>query len=139
MKPTWIEFTARADGRGTLVAIEGGRDVPFEIKRVYSMFAMPEGATRGGHAHRRQRQVIVCQAGCCRLSLDDGRERKEVSLDRPARGLVLEPRVWHELRDFSPDCVLMVMADGHYDPRDVIADRGEFLSLAGVEPTSPHA
>lgn len=139
MKPTWIEFTAHADRRGTLVAVEGGRDVPFEIRRVYSMFAMPAGAMRGAHAHRRQRQVIVCLAGNCLLRLDDGCERLELRLDRPSRGLMLEPRVWHELGDFSPDCVLLVLADGLYESGDVVADRGEFLRLVGVDPEGARA
>lgn len=133
MTPQWIEFPVHADPRGVLIAIEGGRDLPFEIRRVFTMSGMPAGSVRGAHAHRRQRQVVLCQAGACTLSLDDGRERRVERLARGPRGLVLEPGVWHELRDFSADCVLLVLADGPYDPADLIADRGEFLRLAGAD------
>lgn len=130
MQPVWIEFKSHVDNRGTLVVMEGGRDLPFEVRRVYTMFGLHPKAVRGAHAHRQQKQVIQCLAGSCRLTLDDGHEPITVRLDEPARGLLLAPQVWHELRDFSADCVLLVTADGHFDPADVVTDRAEFLALA---------
>ena len=135
MTPKWITLTQRGDERGLLVAIEGGRDVPFEIKRVYTLYGFTPGSVRGGHAHKTLRQVIVCLAGSCLIDLDDNVDVQTVSLDAPMRGLVLDPMVWHEMRGFSPDCVLMVLAAEHYDEGDYIRNRAEFQRLsAGATP-----
>jgi dTDP-4-dehydrorhamnose 3,5-epimerase-like enzyme len=130
MTPEWINFVPRGDERGVLVAIESGRDVPFEIKRIYTLHGLQPGAVRGGHAHKTLRQVIICLSGSCLIDLDDGESAQTVSLDNPARGLALAPMVWHEMRGFSPGCVLMVLAAAHYDEADYIRDRGEFLKRA---------
>ncbi len=129
MKAQWITFPSRGDARGLLVPMEACKVVPFAIQRVYALVRLQAGLTRGAHAHHRLRQVIVALAGSCRVRLDDGRAETSVALDDPARGLVLEPMVWHEMADFSPDCVLLVLADAHYDEADYIRDRGEFLRL----------
>lgn len=126
MRFQWVQFQARTDARGTLVPMEAGQDVPFAIERVYAIVRPVAGWVRGAHAHRRLRQVIVCLAGSCRITLDDGRETATAMLDEPARGLLLEPMVWHELEGFSEDCVLLVLADSHYDPADYISDGKEF-------------
>ena len=126
MTPEWITFTPRGDTRGVLVAIEGGTDVPFAIKRVYTLHGFTAGSVRGGHAHKTLRQVIVCLAGSCVIDLDDGGIAQPVTLSDPARGLVLAPMVWHAMRDFSPGCVLMVLAADHYDEADYIRERDEF-------------
>lgn len=130
MTPEWIKFKPRGDERGTLVAIEGGRDVPFEIKRVYTLTSMSPGGIRGGHAHKMLRQVIVCLSGSCTVDLDNGSDHLSVTLNDAACGLCLEPMIWHEMRDFSPGCVLMVLAADHYDEPDYIRDRNEFLKRA---------
>lgn len=130
MTPEWVTFVPRDEGRGVLVAIEGGRDVPFAIKRVYTLQKLTADAVRGGHAHQVLRQVIVCLAGSCFIDLDDGEDTQVVSLDNLGKGLLLEPMVWHELRRFSPDCVLMVLASEHYDDADYIHDRVEFRQRA---------
>ncbi|MEY4489884.1 MAG: hypothetical protein RIQ79_2392 [Verrucomicrobiota bacterium] len=131
MNVKWITFSARGDSRGLLVPIEAGKDVPFAIKRVYGLLHMQAGVVRGAHAHRMLRQVIVALSGACLITLDDGRTKESVALDNPARGLLLEPMVWHEMADFSADCVLLVLAAEHYDEGDYIRDRAEFLRLSG--------
>jgi dTDP-4-dehydrorhamnose 3,5-epimerase-like enzyme len=113
-----------------LVAIESGRDTPFVLKRVYTLTGLQAGGVRGGHAHKKTRQVIVCLAGECMIDLDDGGSVLSVPLNDPASGLVLEPMVWHEMRAFSPGCVLMVLAADHYDEADYIRDRAEFIKCA---------
>lgn len=120
----------RVDERGSLVAIEGQRDVPFDIKRVYYIFGSQPHVRRGGHAHYRLKQMAVCVAGSCRFLMDDGIERRTHVLDRQSRGLIIDPMVWHEMDNFSPDCVLLVLADAVYDRADYISDYGEFLTLA---------
>jgi hypothetical protein len=109
--------------------MEAERQVPFPVRRVYALVDLLVGGARGGHAHRSLRQVIVALAGSCRVLLDDGRTGLTVRLDEPGRGLLLEPMVWHEMADFSPGCVLLVLAAEHYDEGDYIRQRGEFERL----------
>lgn len=127
----FLPFSPKGDERGSLVAIEEGRDVPFPIARAYYLYGTREGVTRGLHAHRQLRQVAVAVAGSCAMLLDDGRARTTVLLNDPAAGLLLEPMVWHEMSDFTDDCVLLVLADAPYDEADYIRDYQQFLSLAG--------
>lgn len=127
-----IDFALRGDERGRLVAIEQLRDVPFAIARVYYVYATTPGTSRGHHAHRALNQLAVAVAGSCTMLLDDGVTRVSVRLDDPAVGLTLPPMVWHEMRDFSPDCVLMVLADAAYDEADYIRDYHDFIALVAA-------
>ena len=124
-----IPLALRGDDRGRLVAIESSREAPFEIARVYYVFATNPGVTRGLHAHRALNQMAVAVSGSCTMLLDDGAQRIEVRLDDPAVGLTLPPLVWHEMSDFSADCVLMVLADAAYDEGDYIRDYDAFIAL----------
>ena len=119
------------DERGSLAVMESNRDVPFGISRVYYMFGLAPGTERGFHAHRALDQWAVCVAGSCTMVLDDGVCRREVVLDSPNRGLHVPPMVWHEMRDFSPDAVLMVLASAPYDEADYIRDYPAFLAALG--------
>lgn len=125
-----VPLTVKGDKRGSLVAIEQLRDAPFAIARVYYLYGTKPGVTRGLHAHRELRQLVVALAGSCTMLLDDGDRRTSIRLGDPATGLLLPPLVWHEMSDFSPDCVLMVIADAAYDEADYIRDYGEFLAVA---------
>lgn len=118
------------DERGSLVALEGGKSVPFHIKRVYYIFGTKEGVSRGFHAHRYLKQVAICVAGSCRFILDDGKFREEVLLEKSSEGLLIEGLTWREMHDFSPDCVLMVLASEYYDEADYIRDYRTFLKAA---------
>ena len=125
-----LPLAVKGDERGRLVAIEGANDAPFAIARVYYVYATTAGTVRGLHAHRTLNQLAVAVAGSCDMLLDDGAKRVTVTLDDPATALTLPPMVWHEMRDFSPDCVLMVLADASYDEGDYIRDYDQFLELA---------
>ena len=125
-----VPLAVRGDARGSLVAIEGTSDIPFAIERVYYVYATVTGVTRGLHAHRALHQLAVAVAGSCTMLLDDGTNKVSVRLDDPATGLTRGPMIWREMSDFSPDCVLMVLADAAYDEADYIRDYGEFLALA---------
>jgi dTDP-4-dehydrorhamnose 3,5-epimerase-like enzyme len=125
-----IPLAVRGDERGRLVAIEGLGEVPFAIARVYYVYATSPGVTRGLHAHRALNQVAVAVAGSCTMLLDDGNARVSVRLDDPATGLTLPPMIWHEMSDFSDDCVLLVLADAPYDEDDYIRDYRDFQSAA---------
>src|SRR5690554_4837494 len=123
----WAHFPPLGDDRGSLVALEAEKTVPFEIKRVYYIFGTQQGVARGFHAHKQLKQVAVCVTGKCRMILDDGRNKEEVWLDSPTKGLLIGDLVWREMHDFSEDCVLLVLASEHYDESDYIRDYDEFL------------
>lgn len=125
----FIDLAVRGDERGSLVAIEALADVPFRIERAYFIYGTKPGVERGFHAHRQCAQFAVAVAGSCMMSLDDGSVTAEARLDRPDRGIVIPPMNWHEMRDFSDDCVLLVLADAPYDEGDYIRDRDEFRRL----------
>lgn len=120
-------FQQHGDDRGMLVALEEYNDIPFEIKRVYYMYDTKEGVHRGFHAHKDLEQIMICIHGSCKIRLDNGREKKIVSLEKPYEGLYLPGNIWREMYDFSSDAVLMVLASKPYDESDYIRDHDEFL------------
>ena len=123
----WVNLPPLGDERGSLVALEAGKSVPFEIKRVYYLFATKDGVSRGFHAHKKLQQMAVWVAGKCRMVLDDGHTREEAWLDSPTKGLLVNDLVWHEMHDFSSDCVMLVLASEHYDESDYLRNYAEFL------------
>lgn len=92
------------------------------------MYDTLEGVVRGKHAHKKLHQILFCVAGACTVSLDDGKEKAEVRLDQPSRGLLIGPGIWREMYDFTPGAVLMVLASEYYDESDYIRDYQEFLN-----------
>jgi len=123
----FIKLQSFGDERGSLVALEQGRNIPFEIKRIYYLFDTKRNVKRGLHAHKNLKQVVIALKGQCTFVLDDGTERIEVALCNPEQGLLLESFVWREMYDFSEDCVLMVLASDYYDEADYIRNYEEFL------------
>lgn len=123
----WLKFPALGDERGSLVVLEAEKKIPFPIKRAYYLFGTKPDIARGFHAHKSLWQAAVCVAGKCRMVLDDGKKKEDVWLDSPTEGIILPPMLWHEMHDFSPDCVLLVLASEHYDETDYIRDYGDFL------------
>ncbi|WP_368168895.1 MULTISPECIES: sugar 3,4-ketoisomerase [unclassified Aeromonas] len=127
-----INFNALGDDRGHLVAIEENRHVPFEIKRVYYLFDTKLDVARGFHAHKAVKQVAICLTGSCRFVMDDGSNKQSVVLDSPAQGLLIDIMQWHEMYDFSHDCVLLVLASDIYDESDYIRNYDEFIAASKV-------
>lgn len=125
---TLIEFRVVADRRGNLVPIEGGQDIPFDIKRVYYLFDVPGGAERGGHAHRDLQQIIIAQSGSFDVTIDDGKERKKIQLNRSFYGLLIPRMIWREIDNFSGGAVSLVLASEHYDEMDYFRDYDEFMA-----------
>ena len=117
-----IELLDLGDERGGLVALEGNDTVPFKIRRVYYIINTKKGVSRGFHAHKKLKQLAVCIAGSCNLILDNGLEKESVFLDSPLKGVIIDKMIWHEMHDFSDNCVLMVLADDIYDEDDYIRD-----------------
>jgi dTDP-4-dehydrorhamnose 3,5-epimerase-like enzyme len=124
-----INFREMGADQGWLVSLEGERNVPFPIRRVYYIYGTRPGIHRGAHAHHQLRQIAVCLNGSCKILLDDGHQREEVHLTSNTEGLMLEPKIWHEMYDFSPGCVLIVLADAWYDEADYIRDYSKFRAM----------
>jgi len=116
-----------------LVALESGRNVPFEIKRAYYLFGTAAGVSRGFHAHKKLQQLMICVRGACKVLLYDGKEEMEVFLNKPNIGLYISAMIWREIHDLSQDCVVVVLADQYYDEDDYIRDRERFLEMTGHE------
>lgn len=125
-----VQLQTHGDERGALVALEDFKNVPFEIRRVYYLFATQPGVRRGLHAHRDLKQMLIAVRGSCRILLDDGKEKVNVLLDDPSQGLIIDSLIWREMHQFSDDCVLLVLASAHYDEADYIRDYSEFELLA---------
>jgi dTDP-4-dehydrorhamnose 3,5-epimerase-like enzyme len=121
-----VELPRITDPRGNLTFIEGGNHVPFDIARVYYLYDVPGGETRGGHAHRQLEQLIIAMSGAFDVVLDDGTERRTISLNRSYYGLYLPRMVWRELVNFSSGSVCAVLASRPYEPEDYYYDYDEF-------------
>jgi len=125
----WIDLKAIRDTRGLLVVAEALQSIPFDIKRIYFLRDLKPDAPRGFHAHKRLEQVAVCVAGACSFILDNGRSREAVRCESPAKGLYVGPMVWHEMHDFSPGCIILMLASDVYDETDYIRDIVEFRGV----------
>ncbi|GAA4652470.1 FdtA/QdtA family cupin domain-containing protein [Kistimonas scapharcae] len=126
-----LVFKEIKDNRGALVAIEAEKDIPFGIKRVYYIYGTAEKVRRGYHAHHELQQLAVCVKGACTFLLDDGNKKEILRLETPNKGVLINKMVWHEMYDFTDDCVLMVLASDHYKEDDYIRDYDEFVDLLG--------
>lgn len=126
-------FQQHGDERGMLVALEEYNDIPFEIKRVYYMYDTQKNVRRGFHAHKNLEQILVCVHGKCKILLDNGKEKKIVSLEKPYEGLYVPHEIWHEMYDFSPDAVLLVLASTLYKEGDYIRDYDEFIKFISLK------
>ncbi|NMX64227.1 WxcM-like domain-containing protein [Pseudomonas sp. WS 5111] len=125
----FLDITSKGDERGQLVALEYENDIPFEIKRVYYLTGTKQGVPRGFHAHKELLQVAVCVSGRCLMKLDDGVSKEEVWLDAPDKAIIIDRMIWHEMHDFSPDCVLLVLASDIYDESDYLREYSVFKNL----------
>ena len=112
---------------GGLSFVEGERDIPFAIKRIYCIFKTEEGSHRGFHAHKKNWQLLFCPYGSIDIVLTDGRTTETVTLDDPSKGLVLHPGLWREMIWNSDDSVLVVAASEYYDENEYIRNYDEFL------------
>jgi hypothetical protein len=118
---------------GNLTFVEGQNHVPFPIARIYYLYDVPGGATRGGHAHRSLQQLLIATSGSFEVILDDGCEKKTVTLNRSYVGLLLTPMIWRELVNFSSGSVCMVLASDVYDEDDYFRDYDEFLAAVASD------
>jgi len=122
-------FLKKGDENGSLIALEENKNIPFEIKRVYYIFDTKEGVRRGFHAHKSLEQVLICVSGSCDILLDDGEEKIVMNLKNRNEGIHIKQLIWHEMFNFSADCVLMVLASDFYYEEDYIRNYEKFLNL----------
>lgn len=113
--------------KGDISVVENGKEVPFDVKRIYYLYDVPGGADRGGHAHKELYQLIVAASGAFTVVLDDGKEKKAFSLNRPYQGLLVKPGIWRTLTDFSGGSICMVLASELYNPDDYIREYEKFM------------
>lgn len=123
-----IDFAVMGDDRGSLVAIENSKNIPFDIKRVYYIYDVNNGVERGFHAHKNLKQIAIAISGQCTFVVDDGSKRNEVVLDNPAKGLYIDGLTWREMKHFSKECTLLVLASDYYDENDYIRNYDEFTN-----------
>lgn len=126
--PKYINFNLLGDDRGSLIALEVNKEIPFVVRRVYFILDTKEGVRRGFHAHKTLNQIAFCVTGSCTFLLDDGNEQVLVDLDSPHKGLYIGPDLWREISNFSENCALVVIADQEYDESDYIRSHSEFLN-----------
>ena len=117
------------DPRGNLTPIEGGEDVPFEIKRVFYQYDVPSGESRGAHAHIQDQQFLIAVSGAFEVLVDDGKNCMVFTLNRPYYGLLVPPGIWSAEQEFSSGSVCLVLTDNSYDAADYIRDYNEFLKF----------
>ena len=118
-----------SDRKGNLSVVQNGNDVPFDVKRVYYLYDVPGGESRGSHAHKELSQLIVAVSGAFRVTLDDGTAKRSFVLNRPYQGLCVKPGIWRDLDDFSSGAVCMVLASEVYKEEDYIRSYEDFLKF----------
>lgn len=126
-----IDLPKISSDQGSLTFIEGLHHIPFAIQRIYYMYDVPGGGTRGAHAHRNLYQLMISMSGSFDIELDDGYNKKTWHLNRSYFGLLIGPMIWRNLTNFSSGSVCLVLASAHYDESDYIRDYGDFLSIKG--------
>lgn len=124
---TMIELDKHHHEKGNITVVENNVTIPFDVKRTYYLYDVPGGESRGGHAHRELKQLIVAASGSFTVTLDDGKVKRTFLLNRPYQGLLIVPGIWRTLDDFSSGAVSLVLASHGYEEEDYIRDYNEFL------------
>ncbi len=122
-----------SERKGNLSVVENGVTLPFDVKRVYYLYDVPGGESRGSHAHKTLSQLIVAASGSFRVTLDDGSVKRTFFLNRPYQGLLVHPGLWRDLEDFSSGAVCMVLASEVYQEEDYIRNYDKFLEYREIK------
>ena len=121
-----LEIDKHHNSKGNISVVENGTTVPFDVKRVYYLYDIPGGESRGGHAHKELQQFIVAASGSFDVTLDDGGLKRKFTLNRPYQGLLVVPGIWREIDNFSSGSVCLVLASTCYDEEDYIRNYEQF-------------
>ena len=125
---TLLDLGKQASMDGNMTAVESGDLIPFDVKRVYYLYDVPGGESRGAHAHKALYQLLIAASGSFSVTLDDGRDKRTIQLNRPNQGQLIVPGIWRTIDDFSSGSVCLCLASRLYEPDDYIRDYQEFLS-----------
>lgn len=119
--------------KGDISVIENGDTIPFDVKRIYYLYDVPGGESRGGHAHKELQQLILAASGSFTVTLDDGKVRRTFNLNRPYQGLLVKPGIWRTLDDFSSGSVCLVLASDKYDAEDYLREYDDFIRYRNIQ------
>ena len=125
-------FDVKGDERGQMIVIEGGVDIPFDIKRMFYIYGSDTSVIRGQHANRESEFILINVQGTSKVKLRDGEEEMTVSLDAPMKGIYIPRMIWKDMYDFSEDSVLLVLASTHYIAEEYVRDYDSYVSEACV-------
>ncbi len=128
-KVQMIKFDQLGDEKGHLVVLEGMKDIPFDIKRIFYIYGSDADIVRGQHANRKSQFVLINVSGTSKVKVYDGKSEKVYDLDEPHLGIYLPKMVWKDMYDFSQDSVLLVLSNESYDPDEYVRDFDEYLSI----------
>jgi len=123
-----IDIPKINNSKGNIGVVENDT-IPFDVKRVYYLFDVPSGAKRGGHAHKKLKQVILAISGSFDVVLKDGKSKEIITLNRPDKGLLIENNIWRELENFSSGSVCLVLASEEFSEADYIRNYKDYLSF----------
>lgn len=127
-----LNFADLGDERGKLVVVEGARDIPFQIQRVFYIYGSDSEVIRGQHANRESEFVLINVGGTSKVRIDNGHSEAVIELNKPMMGLYIPTMVWKDMYDFSEDSILLVLASTHYDGKEYIRDYEEYKKEMGV-------
>lgn len=123
-----IDLPSFKDDRGTLAFMEGANHIPFPIARVFYLYGVPEGSVRAGHALKTCSQVIIAVGGSFTVDVADGEDKREFSLSDPSKGVIVPPKIWREIRDFTPGAICLVLASEPYDANGYYEQFDEYVA-----------
>lgn len=129
-----LAFRQIHDDRGSLTPVESGKDIPFEIRRIFYLYEVPAGVEREGHAYKTLQQVLIAVSGSCVVHLDDGMNKRIVTLHHSHEGLYIPPMIWRRIDGFTPNSMCLTLASDFYDESDYYRDYDTFVSAARVAP-----
>lgn len=121
-----LSFPQLGDERGHLVVVEGLKDIPFEIKRMFYIYGTKTDVVRGQHANKKSEFVLINLSGKCKIKVDDGKNKEVIILDKPHEGIYLEKMVWKDMFNFSEDSILLVLSNHSYDSEEYVRDYENF-------------
>ena len=127
-----LDFQNRIDERGGLVIAEAFKEIPFEIRRVFYSFNIPDRQSRGAHAHKRCHQVLIAPSGRFTVEIDDGISKKRIVMDNPLKGLYVPPGIWASELEFEPGAICLVFASDNYVESDYIRSYDDFLKMRKI-------